>query len=89
VRSGIEAALRAHPKLWPDGLSVRLKEIGPQSLVLEINSYFATTDWDELTLIREEMLLDFMSVIERAGSALALPTSTVHLIDGSEREPGR
>lgn len=88
VLAGIEATLRAHPKLWPDGLSVRLKEIGSHSLLIEINAYFATTNWDELTQIREQMLLDCMGVIERAGTALALPTRTVHLVGGpSPHEP--
>jgi MscS family membrane protein len=88
VLSGIEAALRAHPKIWPEGSSARLKEIGAQSLVLEINAYFATTNADELTLIREQMLIEFLAVIERCGAALALPTSLVHLME-REKDGGR
>jgi MscS family membrane protein len=84
VISGLEAALRAHPKLWPEGLSVRLKEIGAHGLLLEINAYFATTDQDEFTRIREQMLLEFLAVIEGSGSALALPAHAVHLLNDSE-----
>ena len=88
--AGIEDTLRAHPKLWSEGLSVRLKEIGTYSLSIEINAYFATTNVDELTLIRQQMLLDFMAVIERAGSALALPARSVHLVaETGEHEPER
>jgi MscS family membrane protein len=86
VLAGLEAALRAHPKLWPEGLSVHMKEIGVHSLVLEINAYFATTEQEEFARIRERMLLEFMAVIERSGSALALPSRTVHLVN--DREPG-
>ena len=63
-----------------------MKEIGVHSLVLEINAYFATTEQEEFARIRERMLLEFMAVIERSGSALALPSRTVHLVN--DREPG-
>lgn len=81
VLGGIEAVLRAHPKLWPEGVTVRFKEIGPWSLNLDVNAWFATTDWDEFMLIREDTLLAFMKVIEDAGTALALPTRTVHVVE--------
>lgn len=81
VLGGIEAVLRAHPKLWPEGVTVRFKEIGPSSLNLEVNAWFDTTNWDEFMLIREDMLLAFMQVIENAGTALALPTRTVHVVE--------
>jgi MscS family membrane protein len=81
VLGGIEAVLRAHPKLWPEGVTVRFKEIGASSLNLEINAWFTTTNWDEFMLIREDTLLAFMKVIENAGTALALPTRTVHLVE--------
>lgn len=82
VLSGLESALRDHPKLWPEGSSARFKEIGTHSLVLEINAYFATTSADELTLIRQQMLIEFMAVIERCGTALAIPASLVHVVEG-------
>ncbi len=47
---------------------MRFKEIGAFSLNLEINAWFDTIDWDEFTLIREEMLLSFLRVIEEAGT---------------------
>jgi MscS family membrane protein len=81
VLAGIEAALRAHPKLWPEGVTVRFKEIGPSSLNLDINAWFDTINWDEFMLIREELLLSFLRIVEDAGSALALPTRTVHLVE--------
>jgi MscS family membrane protein len=85
VLSGIDGALRAQPKLWPEGVTVRFKEIGPTSLNLEINAWFDTTDWEEFMLIREELLLAFMKVIESAGTALALPSRTIHLVSDSPR----
>lgn len=79
VLAGLERVLRAHPKLWPEGVTVRFKEIGAFSLNLEINAWFDTINWDEFMLIREETLLSFLRVIEEAGTALALPARHVHL----------
>lgn len=79
VLAGVEGALRAHPRLYPEGVSVRFKEIGSFSLNIEVNAWFATGSWDEFVLIREEMLLAFLRVIEGSGTRLALPTRTVHV----------
>lgn len=79
VLSGIEGALRAHPKIWPETVVVRFRTLGPSSLDVEVMAWFQTTDWEEFRLIRQEMLLQFMGVVERAGTSFAFPTQTVHL----------
>jgi MscS family membrane protein len=84
VLDGVEGVLRAHPKLWPESVTVRLKELGAFSLNIEVNAWFVTTSWDELMLIRQETLLAFLKVIETAGTALAMPSRTVHVVDASE-----
>lgn len=79
VLSGLEAVLRAHPRIWPDAVVVRFKQFGASSLDIEIMAWFQTADWSEFQLIRQEVLLQFMRVVEGAGSAFAYPTRTVHL----------
>lgn len=88
VLAGLERVLRAHPKLWPEGVTVRFKEIGVSSLNLDINAWFDTTDWDEFMLIREETLLSFLRVIEESGTALALPARSVHVVDAASPASG-
>jgi MscS family membrane protein len=78
VLAGVEAVLREQPRLWPDNVSVRLTELGAFSLNVEVTAWFRATD-DELAVVRQDLLLRFLDVIERAGSALALPTQTVHV----------
>lgn len=79
VLTELDAILRRHPKIWPDGIVVRFKELAASSLDIEIQAWFQTTDWAEFQTIRQEVLLDFMAAIERNGSAIAFPTRTVHL----------
>jgi MscS family membrane protein len=79
VLAGLERVLRAHPKIWPDAVVVRFKELGSSSLDIEIMAWFETPDWGEFQLIRQDILIQFMEVVERAGSDFAFPTQTLHL----------
>ena len=78
VLEGFERALRDHPKIWPDNVVVRFREFAQSSLDIEIMAWFETQDWGEFQLIRQELLLQFMEIVERAGTSIAFPTRTVH-----------
>lgn len=80
VLDGVNAALRGQPRLWPEGVSVRFVAISASSLDVEVWAWFDTSSWDEFQVIREELLLEFLQVVERAGSALAYPTQTVEVV---------
>jgi MscS family membrane protein len=86
VLAGIEAALRAHPKIWPDAVSVRFNDFKDSSLNVEVMAWFQTRDWNEFTAIRQEVYLEFMALVERSGTSFAFPTRTVHL---ETNGPGR
>ena len=79
VLAGFERVLREEPKLWPDALTVRFSALAASSLDIEVMAWFRTSDWSEFQLIRQELLLRFMDVVERAGTSIAFPTRTVHL----------
>jgi MscS family membrane protein len=79
VLSGFEHILSNHPRIWPDNIVVRLKEFGISALNIEVMAWFLTTDWNEFQTIRQEVLLSFMDCVQRAGTAFAFPTQTVHL----------
>jgi MscS family membrane protein len=79
VVAGLEQILREHPKIWKDSITVRFKELTATSLDIEVEAWFATPDWSEFRLIRQETLIAFMEVVEKAGAAFAFPTRTVHI----------
>ncbi|MBM3266337.1 MAG: mechanosensitive ion channel family protein [Candidatus Sericytochromatia bacterium] len=79
VLDGLEAAVRAHPRTWQDDVQVRLKTLGESALIVEIQAWFEV-EWPEFTVIRQEVLLAFLDVVESAGASLAFPTRTVHLV---------
>lgn len=79
VLQGFERVLRGHPKIWADAVVVRFREFAASSLDIEVMAWFQTKEWSEFQLIRQEILLQFMEVIERAGTSVAFPTRTIHL----------
>jgi MscS family membrane protein len=79
VLAGLESVLRKHPKIWPDDVVVRFKELAASSLDIEVMAWFLTRDWGEFQSIRQEILLQFMEVVAAAGTSFAFPTQTVHV----------
>lgn len=90
VLDGVERALRAHPLIWPDAVSVRFSDFKESSLNVEVMAWLQLTDWNEFTRERQELFLRFMSVVEEAGTTLAFPTRTVHVVQdrGTEAQGG-
>ncbi len=88
VIAGIEGVLRAHPRIFPEGIGVRFNDFKDSTLNVEVMAWFQTADWNEFCLIRTEVFLQFMEVVERAGTSLAFPTRTVHLVPGEAAARG-
>lgn len=80
----LQRVLAEHPKVLPDNLRVRFIRFGAHSLDVEVFAYVATTAWPEFLKIQEELYLDFVDVVEKAGSGFAFPSTTTYLA----RDPG-
>jgi MscS family membrane protein len=89
VLAGIEQALRAHPKIWPDTVTVAFKAFGESSLDVEVMAWFQTADWNEFVAIRQEMFLAFMRVVQEAGTGFAFPTRTVRVVQEGTGDRGQ
>ena len=87
--AGFERVLRSHPRIWADAVIVKFKEFGSSSLDIEVMAWFEVPAWDEFQECRQDVLLEFMRVVEEAGSSFAFPTRTIHLVqDETPRRPG-
>ena len=80
VLARLDEELRSHPRIFPEGISVRFTEFKDSSLNVEVVAWFATADFGEFTRIRQELYLRFMEIVERAGTSFAFPTQTVHVV---------
>lgn len=78
IRTEIEAALRAHPKIWPEAVRVHVVAFTDSAIRFNVVAWFQTTDWAEFLQIRHEMFLQFLRIIEGAGSHFAYPSRTVY-----------
>jgi MscS family membrane protein len=85
VLAGIEKVLRDHPSIWQDEITVRFMQLGASSLDVEVMCWFLTTDFPKFRVMRQDVLLQFMEVVEKAGSGFAFPTQTVHVVGATTR----
>jgi MscS family membrane protein len=85
VLAGLERVLRDEPTVWPDAVIVRFSAFTDSALNVEVAAWFVTADWNAFTLVRQELFMKFMAVVERAGTSFAYPTRTVHLVQEEAR----
>jgi MscS family membrane protein len=88
VLSEIRRLLYSHPKIESKTVRVRLTDIAPGSLNVEVFSYVLTVDYNEYAAVREDLLLRMMDLAEEAGTGVALPSQTLYLSrdSGVEKE---
>ena len=65
--------LKSQPKVELGKIPVRFVGLGSYSLDVEINVYVTTSDYDEFLAVQQELLLQLLQAVERAGTALAVP----------------
>jgi MscS family membrane protein len=79
VLAGFERVLRDHPSIWTDDISVRFIGFGTSALELEVQAWFRTGDLAEFRGWRQGVLIEFMKLVEAAGTSFAFPTQTIHV----------
>lgn len=79
VIANLERVLREHPKTYPDELIVKLVKLGDWAFEVEVQAWFAGAEYSAFRDWRQDMLLAFVEVIERAGTKLAYPTRAIQV----------
>ena len=74
VLEGFRQMLAAHPAVDPAEQRVRLYRLGPYSLDIEIFAYVPARDWNEFLQVQEQLLFGVTEIVERSGTAFALPS---------------
>ena len=70
-------------------MTVRFESFADSSLNIDIMAWFMTSEASEFQAIRQEVLLSFMDVVEKAGTSIAFPTRTIHLAHEDRPAPAR
>jgi MscS family membrane protein len=65
---------------------VRFVRFGASSLDVDIFAYVFAHDWNIFLEIQEELLLNIMDIIHKAGAGIAFPSQTLYLAaDASDK----
>ena len=89
IRNEILNHMRAQPKIWPDQIQVHVIGFGDSAINLRVSAWFLTTEYPEFLEIRNDVLMEFMRIVDRHGSSFAYPTRTVHhVMEGAAPVPG-
>ncbi|MCA0377467.1 MAG: mechanosensitive ion channel family protein [Gemmatimonadetes bacterium] len=87
VRDAIEAALRAHPRIWPDVVRVHVVAFTESAIRFNIQAWFLTTDWNEFLMIRHTLYLEFLRIVRDAGTSFAFPSRTIYHVPVGDGTP--
>jgi MscS family membrane protein len=79
VLAEIRNVLSSQPKVEASTARVRLTEVTPSAINMELVCYVLTRDFDEFATARENMLLRIMKFVEDSGTNLASASQTLYL----------
>ena len=85
----VQHYLSAHPSVdLTEAVRVRLVRLNRFALDVELCVYIRAGDWEGFLETQQELLLDVMGILERAGAEIALPAQTLHLTDARSEPMG-
>ena len=70
----------AHPKIESESVRIRLAELGPSSLQIDVRVYALTREWNEFFAIREDVFLRVKDIVYDSGARFALPAQALHVM---------
>jgi MscS family membrane protein len=79
VLSEIRRVLSDNPKIETRTIRVRLSELTPSALNVQLFCYVMTREYNEFAAVREEVLLNIMNLVEDSGASLASSSQTLYL----------
>jgi MscS family membrane protein len=83
VLTGCRERLEADPRVEHATARVRFLRLNAFTLDVEVFAYVFVANWAAFTVAQEEILVDIMSIVERAGSGFAFPTQTTYIASGA------
>jgi MscS family membrane protein len=83
VVDGVQRMLLEHPSVDPESVRVRFFALGPFSLDIDVFAYLVAQDWNHFLAIQEQLLFGVADIVERAGTAIALPWPSMSVAAGA------
>ena len=91
ILTGIQRLMAENPKIDTASSRVRLVNFGERAVEIELFAYVLTADFPEFLVVREDLLLQAVAVVESSGRGFEQPTEFVYIDhraagDGQPRE---
>jgi MscS family membrane protein len=86
--AAIRKLIGEHSAVEPLSARVRFVRFGAFSLEVEVFAYVFAADWSDFLNIQEELLLNLMDIVRKAGTEFALPSQTMYLAADSSDMAG-
>jgi len=83
ILAEIKKLLTDHPRVLSDPARVRFTTFGAYSLDLDIYAYIDETRYGEFLEIAEDLNLQIMDIVTKAGSSFAFPSQTTYIESGA------
>jgi MscS family membrane protein len=77
IRDAIWAMLAEHERVRDEPVRVRFTDFEEDAILMKVNSFIDTIDFNESLEIGEELNCRIMEIVESVGASFALPSSTV------------
>lgn len=87
----IREMFHAHPRIDPETVRVRFIGFGDAGFKVEFRVYAVTREWNDFFAITEDVLLRIYTIVDEAGSGIALPSQTLYMArdHGTDAERGK
>jgi MscS family membrane protein len=82
ILTEIEVFLKATPQVQPESVTVFLTALTQNSVDVTVGLFVTTTSDLVFAKLRQDILLRLLDIVEKNGSALAMPARAVHLANG-------
>jgi MscS family membrane protein len=80
ITDQVKKMLTNHPEIdATNTLMVNFNSFAPSSLDFFIYTFTKTTNWEKFHIIKQDILLKILQIIEANEADVAFPTSTIHL----------
>jgi MscS family membrane protein len=79
VLEDIRELLNSHERVLQDEPRVRFNEFAKHALLIEVFAYLTTTNWAEFLKIAEELNIQILEIVSRAGASLFMPSGTLYV----------
>jgi MscS family membrane protein len=86
ILHGVELILRESAMVANDSISVRLIALTDSAMNLEIIAMVETSDYARFLEVRQGLLLGIVEVVDKSGSSLAHPVSSIRLTEADQAQ---